>query len=373
MPGVIVSEESPVLGAMNLLFMHQAQDLCAPTIEVTVGMLPGKIPPEILEKIVFASLGKKDPDVLLGPRLGEDASVINVGNKVIIAATDPITGSIADVGRLAVLVNANDIAAFGVQPRWFLASIMLPPGTSPNELKHIMTQIDEVAQNLGIAVAGGHSEITEGINRPIIAGFMIGVTDKGNYVTSSGAQPGDSIIVTKTIAIEGTSILATEGEEFFSKKIPVTTIENAKRLKAQISVVPEGVAAFETGFVTAMHDPTEGGLSGGLHELCDASGVGFEIYSDAVPLDDSTHMICSLLDISPMDLISSGCMIICCNREHVNEIINTIQTRGTMSTVIGEIVEDPEHRILITDSDGIPLQKPETDALWSALRKITPS
>ena len=353
--------------------MHQAQDLCAPSIEVMVGMLPGKVPPEILQKIVFANLGIKDPDVLLGPRLGEDASVITVGDKVIIVATDPITGSIADVGRLAVLVNANDIATFGIQPRWFLASIMLPPETSPDELKHIMTQIDEVAQNLGIAVAGGHSEITEGINRPIIAGFMIGVSDKGKYVTSSGAQPGDCIIVTKTIAIEGTAILATEGEEFLSQKIPATTIEHAKRLKSQISVVTEGIAAFETGFVTAMHDPTEGGLSGGLHEICDASDVGFEIYSDAVPLDDSTHMICSLLDINPMDLISSGCMIVCCNREHANEIVNTIRSRGTMATVIGEIVENPGRRILVTDSDGIELPRPTTDALWEALKKISPS
>ena len=160
MPGVIVSEESLVLGAMNLLFMHQAQDLCAPTFEVMVGMLPGKVPPEILQKIVFAHLGKKDPDVLLGPSLGEDASVITIGDKVIIAATDPITGSVADVGWLSVHVNANDIATFGVQPRWFLASIMLPEGTSLEDLGHIMKQIDEAAKILGVAVAGGHSEVT---------------------------------------------------------------------------------------------------------------------------------------------------------------------------------------------------------------------
>jgi thiamin-phosphate kinase len=372
MPGVIVSEESPVWVTMIRLFMHQAQDRCAPT-EVIAVLLPGKVPPEILQKIVFAKLGTADPNVLLGPKLGEDAAVIQIGDKVIIAATDPITGSISDVGWLAVHVNANDIATFGVSPRWFLASIILPEKSTPDQLQQIVTQIDEACQNLGIAVAGGHSEVTGGIDRPIIAGFMIGIADKDKYVTSSGAQPGDSIIVTKTIALEGTSIIATEGEEFFAKKIPATTIEHAKRLRSEISVVAEGVAAFETGYVTAMHDPTEGGLSGGLHEICDASNVGFEIYSDAVPLDPSTHIICSLLEISPMELISSGSMVICCKEENVNEVVNTIRTRGIMTSVIGRIVEDPSRRIIVTDSDGIPLERPETDALWSGLKKINPS
>jgi thiamin-phosphate kinase len=336
-------------------------------------MLPGKVPPDILQKIVFAKLGVSDSDVILGPGLGEDAAVIRVGDKVIVAATDPITGSISDVGWLSVHVNANDIAAFGIRPRWFLATILLPPATTQDQLHDIMQQIDDACQNLGIAVAGGHSEVTEGIDRPIITGFMIGLTDEGNYVTSSGARPGDSIIVTKTIALEGTSILATEGEEVLAKNIRATTIEHAKRLKFQISVVAEGVAAFETGFVTAMHDPTEGGLAGGIHEICDASGVGFEIYSDAIPLDDSTVELCAALEVSPMELISSGSMIICCTAENVNEVVNTIESRGIMASVIGKIVDDEKRRILITDSDGIPLPRPDTDALWDALKKLSPS
>ncbi len=373
MSGIIVSEESPVWVAMNRLFMHQAQDLCAPSNEVRVGMHPGKIPPEILQKIVFSKLGTNDPDVILGPGLGEDASVIQIGDKVIIAATDPITGSIADVGWLAVHVNANDIATFGIQPRWFLASIMLPEGATSSDLSQIMNQIDEAAKILGIAVAGGHSEVTEGINRPIISGFMIGMTDSNQYVTSSGAQPGDAIIVTKSIALEGTAILANEGEEYLIPKIGSSIVDRGKKLRAEISVVAEGVAAFETGHVTAMHDPTEGGLSGGLHEICDASKAGFEIYNDAIPIDSSTKAICETLEINPMELISSGCMIICCNQEHTNEVVNTVQSRGVAANVIGKIVKNPNQRIIVTDSNGITLTRPITDSLWTALRRINPS
>ena len=236
-----------------------------------------------------------------------------------------------------------------------------------------MKQIDDAAQILGVAIAGGHSEITKGINRPIVAGFMIGIADQEEYVTSSGAQPGDSIIVTKSIALEGTAILAKEGAAYLTPIVGLDIVEKAKTLRAKISVVAEGVAAFETGHVTAMHDPTEGGLAGGLHELCDASKVGFEIYNDAIPIDDSTKAICATLDINPMELISSGSMIICCNEENATDVVNTIQSRGVSACVIGKIVQESNRRIIVTDVDGFTLQRPTTDALWDALKKISPS
>ena len=124
-------------------------------------MFPGKVPPEILNKIVFSHLGVLDSSVILGPRLGEDASLIQIGEHVIVASTDPITGSVEDIGWLVVHVNANDVATFGVAPRWFLVSIMLPNGSKPEELGRIMEQIDSAAKSLNIAVVGGHSEITE--------------------------------------------------------------------------------------------------------------------------------------------------------------------------------------------------------------------
>jgi len=285
-------------------------------------MLPGKVPPEILQSIVFSKLGRMDPDVLLGPGLGEDAAVIKIGEQVVVAATDPITGSVEDVGWLAVHVNANDIATFGVSPRWFLASIMLPVGFTPDELGKIMHQIDEAAKNLDIAVAGGHSEITERITQPIVVGFMMGLAPLGEYVTSSGAKSGDNLIVTKTIGIEGTSILAAEGSSYLTDKLGQDCVQEAKRLRGSISVVKDGVTAFQTGSVHAMHDPTEGGLSGGIHELCDASGVGFEIDNDLIPIASVTRLICDALQINPLELISSGSMLISCESKKAAQYLN---------------------------------------------------
>lgn len=336
-------------------------------------MEPGKVPPEILESIVYANLGRKDPDVLLGPELGEDAALIKVGEKVIVASTDPITGSIEDVGWLAVHVNANDIATFGVHPRWFLASVMLPNGYTPKELNIIMRQIDDAAKKLGVAVVGGHSEITERINQPIVTGFMLGVTNLGEYVTSHDAKPGDDLIITKTVAIEGTSILATEGHFFLSNYLDNKTLKHAKRMRKQISVVQDGVTAYETGFVSAMHDPTEGGIMVGIHELCDASDVGCEIDSDSIPLDDSTIRICEILDVNPLELISSGCMLISCNANHSESVIEALDVVGIKSRIIGTIKKDTNYRKIQKNGSLLDLTRPRTDALWAALKKINPS
>jgi len=336
-------------------------------------MLPGKVPPEILQSIVFSKLGRMDSDVLLGPSLGEDAAVIKIGDQVVVAATDPITGSVEDVGWLAVHVNANDIATFGVSPRWFLASIMLPVGFTPDELGKIMHQIDEAAKMLDISVVGGHSEVTEKITQPIVAGFMMGVAPTGEYVTSSGAKPGDNLIVTKTIGVEGISILSTEGSSYLTEKLGPDVVQEAQKLRKSISVVKDGVTAFQTGFVNAMHDPTEGGLSGGIHELCDASGVGFEIDNNLIPITKTAKLICDALQINPLDLISSGSMLISCEGEKAARVIDELESAGVGATIVGSVVSDSSHRKIAIDGLLQDLQRPPTDALWSALKKVNPS
>ncbi|MEE8182479.1 MAG: AIR synthase family protein [Candidatus Thorarchaeota archaeon] len=335
-------------------------------------MLPGKIPPDILERLVFTHLGRNDPDLILGPGIGQDASLIRIGNRVIVASTDPITGSIEDIGWLAVHVNANDVATFGVAPKWFLTSIMLPVGSTAAEVGRIMSQIDSAAKTLGITVAGGHTEITEGIEKPIVAGFMLGETSEGNYVTSSGAQPGNAIVITKTVGIEGTAILAAEGREVLSKDLDVTVLDEALALRSQISVVSEGLSAFKTGHLTAMHDPTEGGLAGGLHELCDASGVGFEVELDLIPIHHTTKLLCDAIGVNVLELISSGCMLMTCDSNHVDDVIAAIESKNVQATILGRTIEDEEKRLIYSEGAAVQLARPSADALWGALKKVSP-
>lgn len=333
-------------------------------------MLPGKVPPEMLKELVFTHLGKKDPDLILGPGIGQDACLIRFGDRILVAATDPITGSIEDAGWLSVHVNANDIATFGVAPRWFLNSIMLPETSGEDDLAKIMQQIHQAAASLGISVAGGHTEITQGLDRPIIAGFMLGLTEPEKYVTSSGAETEDTIIMTKTAAIEGTAILASEGRKYLSEAISKDLVENAIQIRDSISVVEEGITAFQTGHVTAMHDPTEGGIAGGLHEMCDASGVGFKVNLERIPLHPATTEICDILGVNWPNLISSGCMLITCSSAHAEEVVHEIEKKGVQATIIGKIVDDSTTRLLVEDGEYTHVKRYDSDALWGALKTL---
>ncbi|RDE13591.1 MAG: hydrogenase [Candidatus Thorarchaeota archaeon] len=350
-----------------------AQGWCAPRrrpIKESLELLHGKLPPDVLERLVFNHLGKIDPDVVLGPGTGRDAALLRVGNMVLVASTDPITGSIEDVGWLSVHVNANDVAAFGVAPRWFFLSIMLPSGNKASSIGRIMEQVDEAAKSLNVSVAGGHTEVTPSIDRPIVAGFMLGLARQGQYVVPSGARPGDSIVLTKTIGIEGTAIIAAEGAPMLVERVGRKVISEGRSLRSQISVVREGLAAFQSGHVTGMHDPTEGGVAGGVHELCDSSEVGCEIDSDTLPIHPSTEALCQELGINVLELISSGCMLITCDPEHANDVVSAVQSTGVAARVIGTLVSDPAHRVLTSRKGLRRLPRPKTDALWGALRKI---
>ncbi|MBD3406438.1 MAG: hydrogenase [Candidatus Lokiarchaeota archaeon] len=333
-------------------------------------MRPGKIPPDLLVKYVFSHLGKMDESVILGPHLGEDASLIEIGDYVIAAATDPITGSISDVGWLAVHVNANDIATFGIPPSWFLSSILLPETIDETSIEQIMNQMDSAAKSLGVSIAGGHTEVTTGIDRPIVAGFMLGITKRGCYVTSSGANPGDEILLTKYAGLEGTSILATEGERYLRQAIDSSILKEAQKLKQQISVVEDGVQAYRTGHVTAMHDPTEGGVANGLHEMCDAGNLGCRINGNSIPVHESTFEICRFLDIDVLQLISSGSMLIACDAGKSKKVVDTLFSFGINTVKIGEFLEDSQTRVINQHEQEKSLPRPNTDALWNALRLV---
>jgi len=191
----------------------------APTEDQKLRLPHGKIPVDVLKEIVFRNLGIEREEVVLGPSVGLDGAVINVGNKSLIVSTDPITGAVEQIGWLAVNINANDVSTFGVEPAFFLSCILLPEDEDKKILKTICVQMDEAARDLGMAIIGGHCEVTPGLTNPIVVGCAMGITQKGNYVTSGGAKPEDALILTKSAGIEGTAILASEMEEKLKKNL----------------------------------------------------------------------------------------------------------------------------------------------------------
>ena len=319
---------------------------------------------------MFKYLGFKRKEVILGPSLGEDGAIVEIGNKVIVSSVDPITGAIERIGWLAVNICANDVATFGAPPAFFSSCILLPENSNTYVLEEICGQIDKAAKNLGIAVIGGHSEITPGILNPIVVGHCMGITTKNGYVTTGGAKPGNSMILTKTAGIEGTAILATDYYKVLKEKIDPKILDSAKKFFESISVVKDAILAFNTGGVNAMHDPTEGGVIGGIHEMADASKVGVKVFEDKVPIAEETVEICRFFGIDALYLISSGTLLIAAEKEKEDEIIRVLRKNGVKASVIGEFTSNPNKRVLVRkDGVEVELPKPEMDHLWIALEK----
>jgi len=323
---------------------------------------PGKLSPEDLEELVFSRLGRGDSRVLVGPGEGVDAAAIDFGERVLVASTDSITGAAEDVGFYAVHVNANDVATFGARPRWFLLTVMLPEGADKALLARIMDDVRAATSSLNVVVVGGHTEVTPGLDRPIVVGTMLGEAKREKLVTSGGARAGDAIILTKWAGLEGTSIIARERENELVDAFGRAFVESAKSLIQLISVVEEGLTAGEVG-VHAMHDPTEGGLANGLHEMADAARLGFTIDAQKIPIRNETRKICEFYGLNPLGLVSSGALLIAAPPDKADEVVRELEEKGIPAAVIGEFLADSGVRTI----SGEPLPRPESDELWKVV------
>jgi hydrogenase expression/formation protein HypE len=268
-------------------------------------MKTGKLPPDILTRLL--SRTRTDPTVIIGPAYGEDAAALRFGGKVLVAAADPITFTTDRIGRCAVSVNANDIAVLGATPRYFLATIVLPEGSAESDAESVFNDIEDACRAIDVTLIGGHTEITSTASQIIVSGCMLGEADESGLIRTSGARVGDALILAGGIAIEGTAILARQSPP----GIDPAVIDRAKRLLDDpgICVLHCARIAMQAGGVTAMHDPTEGGLATALRELASASGKGLTIDRDAIPILPECRIMCDALDLDPLGLIASGSLL----------------------------------------------------------------
>jgi len=262
-------------------------------------------------------------------------------------SADPITGASRHIGAHAVHVNANDIAVAGAVPVWFLCTILVPPGTNESELRGIMKEVNKEARKLAITVIGGHTEATYDLRHPIIAGFMVGESKSGTYLTAEGAHEGDTLLMTKTAGIEGTAVLAADHSRLLKQKgVDDRTIGRALRFSNRISVVREAVIASKTKGVTAMHDPTEGGVLNGLWELAEASGRGIIVESDKIPVAPETRTISEALNLDPLKLLGSGSLVIAVAAPRKDAVLERLNENRIRATEIGRLTRNSKGRLV---------------------------
>ena len=325
----------------------------------------GKFPPALLEKLLRKT-GVTDPRVVLGPGVGEDAAVLDLGETLLVVKSDPITFATERIGWYAVQVNANDIACTGGVPRWFLATLLVPERFTEDQAEELFTQVLDACNDIGVALVGGHSEVTQGIDRPLVAGTMLGEVARDRLVRTGGAQEGDSIVVTKGIAIEGTALLALERAEDLRKAgVSDDTITLSVELLnvMGISVLTDAQTACDTAQIHSMHDVTEGGLITGLREVAAASGLGLAIEEDSVPVLPATMEVCQAIGLDPLGLLASGALLITLPPSDVPSLLSELEKKGIDGWEIGMMLAPEEGLISIGREGEVELPQFSRDEL----------
>ena len=325
----------------------------------------GKFPPQLLERLL-AKEGVSDPRVLLGPKVGEDAAVIDMGDRLLVAKSDPVTFASDAIGWYSVQVNANDIACTGGVPKWFLATLLVPERFSEADAEAVFDQVIAACTALNVALIGGHSEVTYGIDRPIVLGNMLGEVERDRLITTGGAQEGDSIVITKGIAIEGAALLAREqGAALKAAGVSQATLDAAAAFltKPGISVVEEARIACTVATIHSLHDPTEGGLVTALREVASASGMGLAAEETSIPVLPECNEICQALGLNPLGLLASGCLIITLPAGEVPKLLLALEQADITGWEIGQVLAPEEGLIMIGYAGEVPLPEFSRDEL----------
>jgi len=322
----------------------------------------GKIPIDVLSETVLSKTGAPSKRIATPPRPGLDFAAIELDGGYLIVSADPITGVSDLIGSYAVDVSANDVATSGNRPQFIESVVLLPEASGKAELVRIADQMHRRARALGIAIVGGHTEVTPGLRRPVVA--VTAFSFAKSYVSSQDAEPGDTMMMTKTAGVEGTAAIAREGL-VSGRRVPRSLGLEGGRFVTRLSVVEEAEKAYATDCVRAMHDCTEGGVLGASFEMSLASDVGFVLEETAVPVASTTRKICSLFGLDPLKLIGSGSMLLAVKKGKEKALTEAM--RGTCKvTAIGEFTD--EGRVLVKESgEEVNVKSAPEDELWRAL------
>lgn len=318
------------------------------------GRIVGKLPSRQLASILGRAWLRRTPSTVVGPSIGEDAAVVRLGLLDLVFHVDPITEAGELAGRLAVIVASNDVAVTGARPRWLSLAYLVPPGSGTPLLERLVSDAEKAAGELGVEIVGGHTEFSPGLSKPVVVAAAVGVTCAGCSVPTGDAMPGDLILQVKPAAMEGTAILSTDFRRLLEERgVPSDVIERGARLADNISVVREAVELAEARVVSSMHDPTEGGILGGLVEMAVASGTTISIFEDKIIVRDETRVVSRALGVDFLKLISSGTLLAAVPRSRLNDALEVLEDLKVEYSLIGEVVNrSSEPGVILFKSTG---------------------
>ena len=354
------SEKTRVGTDFHITRLTELKRIVRQCIPLPPGKLPNDLLREYLNQFVF-----DDPSILINPGVGEDTAAINItSEEVLVLKSDPITFATDSIGQYAVLINANDIATSGAKPRWLLTTLLFPCGVTPYEIRNVINELKTFCRRWDITLCGGHTEITDAVTRPVVTGMMAGTVARNDLIDKRNMAPGDRILLTKGVAVEGTAIIAREfGDRLKNLGMADSEIDSSRQFLASISIITEARIAAESGSVSAMHDVTEGGLATAAEELSIAGGYRIKIDMDAIPVFAETRQVCRLLGIDPLGLIGSGSLLICCRQTGCKSLMSSIRRSGIDVTCIGEVLEEGQGIAALKKAQPTPWPQFEVDEI----------
>tara|TARA_A100001037_G_scaffold306630_1_gene353456 strand:- start:3293 stop:4300 length:1008 start_codon:yes stop_codon:yes gene_type:complete len=332
----------------------------------------GKIPKNILEALLSSIPILESCDTRYGPAIGEDCAILNLNGENLLIGSDPITFPTTNPGWHSVIINSNDIAASGGTPRWYLATILMPPHSNQNEFSQIFEDVVSTCVNMGIQLVGGHSEITNAVRHPIVSGSMIGLATDSQVKPTCNARLNDNIFLTKYCPIEGINIIVSQLPELLKKaNLSESNIKNLEIIASNnnMSILPEAALLRELLEVHSMHDPTEGGIANAIHELLSASQLGGLIYETSLPIPDTFANLCSVSNINPLGLIASGSLLFTASPDMTNDILSLLAEHDINCSVIGRTLPAHKGIQLATSDSKVSMPLPYFDS--DELTKIT--
>ncbi|MCR4398574.1 MAG: AIR synthase family protein [Firmicutes bacterium] len=332
----------------------------------------GKLPVDMLARLVLSKKGRVRKEVVLHSSIGEDSCALDASGMLVVMSTDPITGADEEIGWLSVHISCNDLAANGAEPVGVLSTILLPEGSRGRDLERLMNGIEAAADEIGVELLGGHTEVTAAVRQVLVSTTAVGLVARERLITKAGASPGDAMIMTKAAGLEGTAILAADFADVLEPIVGKAVVEEARGFLKSISVVREGLVAAEAG-ATAMHDVTEGGIVGAAYEMAEAGSaggrrLGFTIRLPEVPVRRETAAICGVAGVDPLRIVSSGAMLIATPKANALEVVDVLRTAGVEAGVIGEFTCGP--RVLVAGGTEFPVGPPESDHIWAARERL---
>jgi hydrogenase expression/formation protein HypE len=303
----------------------------------------GKLPPELLSRLVLGRLGARRSETLVHAALGVDAAAIAIdADWAWVLTTDPITTATSGAGRLAVHVVCNDLAAMGAEPLGVLATLLFPAGITAAAIAELTRDIDATARELNVEVLGGHTEVAPAVSAPLVVMTGIGRARRDRLITAAGARPGNALVLTKAAGLEGSHILANDFRAELAGRVADASLEAARGYASELSVVPEARVAVDLG-ATAMHDPTEGGIVGAAWEMAEASACGFTIFASRIDVRPPTRAICEALGVDPLRLIASGALLVACGDGAA--MVRGLRERGIPAAEIGQLTDHGRHLV----------------------------